>query len=58
MKDEMAEDNKLKIISEAIFIRSKVYDTKAYDLVNGQRVGEEKEAKKKTNETKKCVTKK
>jgi hypothetical protein len=40
MKDEMAEDGKLKILSEEIFIHAKVYDTKAYDLVNGQCVGE------------------
>jgi hypothetical protein len=58
MKDEMAEDGKLKILCEMIFIRLKVYYTKAYDSVNGQCVGEEKVAKKKSKGTKKCVTKK
>jgi hypothetical protein len=57
MKDELADDGKLKIISEAIFIRAKVYDIKAYDFVNDQCLGEEKEAMKKSKGTKKCVTK-
>ncbi len=48
----MAEDNKLNIISKAIFIRSKVYDTKANEMVDGKCVGDEREAKKKLKGTK------